>query len=201
LSFIVPANSANASQLQDDLELLSSKLTSVLAEKTSILATLTDLELSVDIASDDKDIDELKKFKSVILELIDKQDTLEKNLLPLKKSLDENCAKARKVKSESVEAIDDLGACEDAEGVYLALANSAKSFRETQKNIEVNFAKFGLNLAKPTPTLSPSAKPTVVASKKPTPKKKTTIKCIKGKTIKVITAIGPKCPSGYKLKK
>jgi hypothetical protein len=201
LSLIIPTSAANASQLQDDLDSLSSKFTSVLAEKTSLLETLTDLELSVDNASGDKDTNELKKLKIVIIELIDKQDLLEKDLLPLKKSLDENCAKARKVKSETAEAIDDLGACEDAESVYASLTNSTKSFKELQKNIEVNFAKFGLNLAKPTPTPSPSAKPTVVASKKPTPKKKTTIKCIKGKSIKVITAITPKCPSGYKIKK
>jgi len=31
--------------------------------------------------------------------------------------------------------------------------------------------------------------------------KKTTITCLKGKTIKKVTAIKPKCPSGYKLKK
>jgi membrane protein involved in colicin uptake len=31
--------------------------------------------------------------------------------------------------------------------------------------------------------------------------KKTTITCIKGKLIKKVTAVKPKCPSGYKLKK
>ena len=31
--------------------------------------------------------------------------------------------------------------------------------------------------------------------------KKTTITCLKGKLVKKITAIKPKCPTGYKLKK
>ncbi len=30
--------------------------------------------------------------------------------------------------------------------------------------------------------------------------KKTTISCVKGKTIKKVTAVSPKCPSGYKKK-
>lgn len=84
LSLIIPTSAANASQLQDDLESLSSKFTSVLAEKTSLLETMTDLELSVDNASGDKDTNELKKLKIVIIELIDKQELLEKDLLPLK---------------------------------------------------------------------------------------------------------------------
>lgn len=47
----------------------------------------------------------------------------------------------------------------------------------------------------PTPTPTPSA--TVTPIPKPTPKK-ITIACIKGKTVKKVTAIKPKCPSGYK---
>jgi hypothetical protein len=31
--------------------------------------------------------------------------------------------------------------------------------------------------------------------------KKTTITCVKGKLVKKVTAVKPKCPSGYKLKK
>jgi hypothetical protein len=45
----------------------------------------------------------------------------------------------------------------------------------------------------PTPTPTPSTTAT------PTPKK-ITITCVKGKTVKKITAIKPKCPSGYKRK-
>jgi hypothetical protein len=43
----------------------------------------------------------------------------------------------------------------------------------------------------PTPTPTASAKPVV---------KKITITCIKGKTSKKVTAIKPKCPTGYKKK-
>ena len=53
----------------------------------------------------------------------------------------------------------------------------------------------------PTPTPSQSGKPAVVTSKKPTPPKKTTITCVKGKSAKNVTAVQPKCPSGYKVKK
>jgi hypothetical protein len=46
----------------------------------------------------------------------------------------------------------------------------------------------------PTPTPAPTvAKPTAAA-------KKTTIICVKGKTTKKVTAVKPKCPSGYKKK-
>jgi hypothetical protein len=40
-----------------------------------------------------------------------------------------------------------------------------------------------------------------VTSKKPTLPKKTTIICTKGKLTKKVTAVKPKCPAGYKLKK
>jgi hypothetical protein len=39
-----------------------------------------------------------------------------------------------------------------------------------------------------------------VTSKKPTPPKKTTINCVKGKVTKKVTAVKPKCPAGYKKK-
>ena len=56
----------------------------------------------------------------------------------------------------------------------------------------------------PSPTLSstPTPNPTVTVSL-PTQvavAKKTTITCIKGQTVKKITAVNPKCPSGYKKK-
>ena len=62
----------------------------------------------------------------------------------------------------------------------------------------------------PTPVLTPS--PTLSSSPTPNPTvkvslptqapvaKKTTITCIKGKTVKKVTAVNPKCPSGYKKK-
>ena len=211
---VIPTGSAKAGQLQDDLEGIRGKLTSILQEQASLSETLADLELSADIATDDKDTDELKRIKSLVIELIDKQEFLERDLPPLKKSLDEDCVEARKDKSETADAIDTLGVCEDTESVYEATVNSSKSFKESQRNIEANLAKFGLTLIKqsptpspsqstqPTPTPSPSqsAKPAVVTSKKPTPPKKTTINCVKGKVTKKVTAVKPKCPTGYKKK-
>jgi regulator of replication initiation timing len=211
---VIPTGSAKAGQLQDDLEGIRGKLTSILQEQASLSETLADLELSADIATDDKDTNELKRIMDLVFELIDKQEFLERDLPPLKKSLDEDCVEARKDKSETADAIDTLGVCEDTESVYEATINSSKSFKESQRNIEANLAKFGLTLIKqsptpspsqltqPTPTPSPSqsAKPAVVTSKKPTPPKKTTINCVKGKVTKKVTAVKPKCPAGYKKK-
>jgi hypothetical protein len=45
--------------------------------------------------------------------------------------------------------------------------------------------------------LDPVVAPPIKAEPTPTPKK-TTITCVKGKTVKKITALNPKCPSGYK---
>jgi hypothetical protein len=58
--------------------------------------------------------------------------------------------------------------------------------------------KLSQEVAAPTPTPSPSATPTTVA--KPAAAKKTSITCVKGRTSKKITAVNPKCPSGYKKK-
>jgi hypothetical protein len=63
-------------------------------------------------------------------------------------------------------------------------------------------------LVTPTPvpvaTATPTPTPTPVATPAPTPTKAvvkaTTITCIKGKTTKKVTAVNPKCPSGYKKK-
>lgn len=202
LVLVTPTGSASAGQLQDDLEGLTTKLTSILKEKASLLEVLGDLELSADIATDDKDTNELKRIQELVIELKDKQEVLEKELPTLKKSLDEDCIEARKDKSETADAIDAIGACEDAESVFVALTNSSKSFKESQSNIETNLAKFGLTLIKPTPTPTPSqsTKPSVVASIKPTPQKKITIKCVKGKLVKTVIAVKPKCPTGYKKK-
>jgi hypothetical protein len=213
-TIFISLNSATASQLQDNLEGISTKLTSILREKASFLETMGDLELSAEIASDAKDLNELSKIKDLTLELLNKHEVLEKDLPSLKKTLDDDCAKARKDNSQTAEAIDAIGACEDAESVYLASENSTKSFRELQRNIEANLIKFGLTLVKPTPSPSPSisakpssppspsisAKPETTASKKSTPATKKTIKCVKGKITKTITAVNPKCPTGYKKK-
>ena len=71
-------------------------------------------------------------------------------------------------------------------------------------------------VADPTPTPSTSPTPSPVATATPTPvatpvatpiavistpqAKSTTIQCVKGKTVKKVTGINPKCPSGYKKK-
>jgi len=59
-------------------------------------------------------------------------------------------------------------------------------------------------LATPAPTPTASPAPVVVATPTPQPvistPKKTTITCIKGKTTKIVTALKPTCPIGYKKK-
>jgi hypothetical protein len=62
-----------------------------------------------------------------------------------------------------------------------------------------------ISTASPTPTSSPSTSPSPTAtpistSKTVTTSKKITITCIKGKTVKQVTAIKPVCPIGYKKK-
>jgi len=55
----------------------------------------------------------------------------------------------------------------------------------------------------PEMTATPTPTPTPVVTAKPSPvplQKKTTITCIKGKTIKKVTAVSPKCPTGFKKK-
>jgi hypothetical protein len=72
------------------------------------------------------------------------------------------------------------------------------------------------SVAEPTPTPTPSPTPTPIAISTPTSTatpvatpvavistpqaKSTTIQCVKGKTVKKVTGVNPKCPSGYKKK-
>jgi hypothetical protein len=76
-----------------------------------------------------------------------------------------------------------------------------------EKNGWLTLAAYGFTFSSPTvrvkltqavvaPTPSPSASPSV----KPVIAKKTSITCVKGKTIKKVTAINPLCPKGYKKK-
>jgi hypothetical protein len=53
-------------------------------------------------------------------------------------------------------------------------------------------------VVEPTPTPTATATPT--PTKKPVVAKKTTISCVKGKTVKKVTAVKPTCPSGFKKK-
>ena len=50
----------------------------------------------------------------------------------------------------------------------------------------------------PTPTATPVADP--APSAKPVVAKKVTITCMKGKTVKKVTAVKPVCPAGFKKK-
>ena len=69
------------------------------------------------------------------------------------------------------------------------LSMSAAGFTFSTKTIQVK-----LSQEAPAPVVTPSATPTAAA-------KKMTITCKKGKTVKKVTAVKPKCPSGYKLSK
>jgi len=58
--------------------------------------------------------------------------------------------------------------------------------------------------ATPTPSASPTIEATATPAATPTmsvvKKKLITIQCIKGKTVKKVTAVAPKCPAGFKKK-
>jgi hypothetical protein len=69
---------------------------------------------------------------------------------------------------------------------------AARGFTYSSPTIKVKLTQVQDTVA-PTPTPTPSAKPAAA--------KKTTITCVKGKTTKKVTAVTPKCPSGYKVKK
>jgi hypothetical protein len=62
----------------------------------------------------------------------------------------------------------------------------------SEKNGWLKLAAYGFTFSSPTISVKLS-QPKVVA-------KKSTITCVKGKLIKKVTAVGPKCPSGYKKK-
>ena len=86
---------------------------------------------------------------------------------------------------------------------------SARGFTFSSPTIQVK-----LSQEAPAPVPTPTPTPTVVATPEPTPvevaapapilkpvaAKKITITCVKGKTIKKVTAIKPTCPAGYKKK-
>jgi hypothetical protein len=74
---------------------------------------------------------------------------------------------------------------------WLKLA--AYGFTYSEKTLQVKISQAAE--VKPTPTPTPSAS----ATSKPA-QKKTTITCVKGKTMKKVSAVTPKCPSGFKKK-
>ena len=70
---------------------------------------------------------------------------------------------------------------------------SAKGFTYSAPTIKVKLSQDA-----PAPTPSASATPSPAASTKPAAAKRTSITCVKGKTSKKVTAVNPKCPTGYK---
>ena len=71
------------------------------------------------------------------------------------------------------------------------LTLSAKNFTFSSPTVRIKLTQEAEVTATPTPTPSASSKPAIKA---------VTITCIKGKTSKKVTAVNPKCPSGYKKK-
>jgi hypothetical protein len=59
----------------------------------------------------------------------------------------------------------------------------------------VKFAAHGFNFSAPTIAVKLSQ-----AAATPAPTAKTTISCVKGKVVKKVTAVAPKCPAGFKKK-
>jgi hypothetical protein len=57
-----------------------------------------------------------------------------------------------------------------------------------------------VKLSQDQPAPQASASPTPATSTKPAAMKKSSITCVKGKTTKKVTAINPKCPTGFKKK-
>jgi hypothetical protein len=76
------------------------------------------------------------------------------------------------------------------------LKMTASGFTFSTPSIKVKFSQAAEPVVTPTPT--PSATPS--ATVKPIVTKKIVIVCMKGKVIKKVTAIKPKCPTGYKKK-
>ena len=68
---------------------------------------------------------------------------------------------------------------------------SAYGFTFSNPKIQVKLAQ----KTEPSPSPSPS-----VTNTSPSKSKKVTITCVKGKTVKKVTAVSPKCPAGYKKK-
>jgi hypothetical protein len=75
-----------------------------------------------------------------------------------------------------------------------------------EKNGWLKLGAYGFTFSSPTVRVkltqeaAPAPTPSPVATVKPAAAKKATITCVKGKTSKKITAVNPKCPTGYKKK-
>ena len=79
------------------------------------------------------------------------------------------------------------------------LSLSANGFTYSSPTISAKLTQKAVEpvVVTPTPTPTPTASPSPVATATPTPKKRT-ITCIKGKSIRKVAALSPKCPAGYK---
>jgi hypothetical protein len=81
---------------------------------------------------------------------------------------------------------------------------AANGFQFSNPSIQVKLTQDApAPVASPTPSATPSALPVAHASSAPVAPKvpaKSTITCVKGKTVKAITAAKPTCPAGYKKK-
>lgn len=78
---------------------------------------------------------------------------------------------------------------------------SAKGFSFSAPVVNVRLMQEKVVVApSPTPSASPTPTPIASASATPAAVKKTSITCVKGKTTKRVTAVSPKCPTGYKKK-
>ena len=91
--------------------------------------------------------------------------------------------------------ISNWGACKLT---YQSASNSSYLASDLY-TVSFDILKDGKPVVVPTPEPTPNATPTPVATPKPVVKK--TITCVKGKKSVKKTAISPKCPTGYKLKK
>jgi hypothetical protein len=76
-----------------------------------------------------------------------------------------------------------------------------------EKNGWLKLGAYGFTFSSPTVRVkltqeaaAPAPTPSASASATPVVAKKTSITCVKGKTTKKVTAVNPKCPTGYKKK-
>jgi hypothetical protein len=76
------------------------------------------------------------------------------------------------------------------------LSLSAKNFTFSSPTIKIKLSQD----ATPTPVATPTQSSAPTPSTKPVTAKKITITCVKGKTVKKVTAVKPTCPVGYKKK-
>jgi hypothetical protein len=129
--------------------------------------------------------------KKITIDLVGSSQINSANLTELKVSASKNkaartdeFAKAERLQAE-VKAVAELKAKQEAE---------AKALAELKAKQEAE-AKMAAELKAKQEADAKAAAAIVAANKK------TTISCVKGKLIKRVTAVKPKCPSGYKLKK